>query len=413
MLRLPRPPAAADLRRFALVTFVDSTGTSMYLTGAVVFFVQALRLSPGFVGVGLTIAAAAGLTASLPAGRFADRVGPKRVMTACYLAEAVLFASFPFVAGRAEFLAVVTCIALAATGAGPAKRALLSDLAGQGSRVAASAYNRAVLNVGMGLGAAVAAGALAIGSRPAYDALMLGNAASFLVVVGLLRGIRVTREHRTAIEEPLEKPPRGRSPLLQPRLVAAALSCGALYLSASVLDVGLALEITDKTDVPHWMIAALLLLNTILAVALQVRASRGSESIEGAAKSNRRAGVALLGACVLFAITSHRAPLVASMLLVVAILALTAGELLSSAGSWGLSYGMAPAAQQGEYLAAFGLVSQGVQVAGPAMAAVVVGAGTVAWIALGVAFFAVGLTAPLVTAGTQEHGRLRPPARAK
>jgi hypothetical protein len=261
----------------------------------------------------------------------------------------------------------------------------------------------------MGLGAAVAASALAIGSRAAYDALMLGNAASFLAVVGLLRGIRVTRKHRTAIE----RSPPGRSPLLQARLVAAALSCGALYLSASVLDVGLALEITDKTDVPHWMIAALLLLNTVLAVALQVRASRGSESIEGAAKANRRAGVALLGACLLFALTGHRAPLVASVLLVAAIVALTAGELLSSAGSWGLSYGMAPAAQQGQYLAAFGVVSQGVQVAGPAMAAVVVGAGTVAWIVLGVAFFAVGLTAPLVTAGTQEDGHLRRPAGAK
>ena len=139
MMRLPRPPATADLRRFALMTFVDSTGTSMYLTGAVVFFVKALGLSPGFVGVGLTIAAAAGLTASLPAGRLADRVGPKRVMTACYLAQAVLFASFPFIAGRADFLAVVTCIALATAAAGPAKRVLLSDLAGQGSRVAASA----------------------------------------------------------------------------------------------------------------------------------------------------------------------------------------------------------------------------------------------------------------------------------
>jgi hypothetical protein len=412
MPRFPRLPATADLRRFALVTFVDAAGTSMYVTGAVVFFVKGLRLSPGFVGVGLTIAAAAGLTASLPAGRLADRVGPQQVMTACYLAEAVLFASFPFVAGRAEFLAAVTGIAMAAAGAGPAKRVLLSDLAVQGSRVAASAYNRAVLNVGMGLGAAVAAGALAIGSRPAYDALVLGNAASFLVMIGLLRGIRGPGEHRSAVEELVEKPPRGQSPLLAPRLVAAALSCGALYLSASVLDVGLALQITDKTAVPHWMIAALLLLNTVLAVALQVRASRGSESIEGAAKANRRAGVALLGACVLFALTSHRAPLVGSVLLVAAIIALTAGELLSSAGSWGLSYGMAPAAQQGEYLAAFGIISQGVQVAGPAMAALVVTAGPVAWVSLGVAFFAVGLTAPLVTAGTQEPGLLRGPAHA-
>src|SRR4051812_36120309 len=250
MPRLPRLPATADLRRFAVVTFVDSTGTSMYLTGAVVFFVKALRLSPGFVGVGLTIAAAAGLGASLPAGRLADRVGPRRVIVGCYLAEAALFAAFPFVRGRAEFLVVVTCIALASNAAGPARRVLLSDLAGQGSRVAASAYNRAVLNVGMGLGAALAGGALAVGSKAAYDALLLGNALSFLIAVELLRRIRVTRRDRANAAGAPDHATLARHPLVQPRLVAAALTCGALYLSASVLDVGLALQVTDKTSAP-------------------------------------------------------------------------------------------------------------------------------------------------------------------
>lgn len=378
-----------------MVTFVDATGTSMYLTGAVVFFVKALDLRPGFVGIGLTVAAAAGLAASLPAGRLADRIGPHRVLTACYLSEAALFALLPFIHGRGEFLAVVTCIALASTAAGPAKRGLLSDLAGEASRVAASAYNRAVLNVGMGLGAAIAGGALTMASRAAYDSLLLGNAASFLIVIALLKRIRLLA--RTAEGADTNNPaPSLRHPLIQPRLVAAAFSCGALYLSASVLDIGLALQITDKTDVPHWMIAALLLLNTILAVALQVRASRGSESIAGAASANRRAGIALVAACALFALSSHRPAPISAGLLVAALLALTAGELFSSAGSWGLSYGMAPRPRQTEYLASFGLISQGVQVAGPAIAAAVVDAGTVAWLALGIGFLIVGLATPLI-----------------
>jgi hypothetical protein len=397
MRLLPRPPATADLRRFAVVTFVDSIGTSMYLTGAVVFFVKALSLSPGFVGVGLTVAAAAGLSASLPAGRLADRVGPRGVITACYLAEAALFAVFPFVRGRVGFLVVVACIALASNAAGPAKRVLLATLSGQSSRVAASAYNRAVLNVGMGLGAALAGGALAISSRPAYDALLFGNALSFLIAVELVQRIRVASKPPVVEADQPDQAKVGRHPLVQPRLLAAAFSCGALYLSASVLDVGLALQVTQETATPHWIIAALLLLNTVLAVALQVRVSGGSESIAGAAIANRRAGVALLAACVLFALSSHRAPLIASGLLVAALVALTAGELLSSAGSWGLSYGMAPAARQGEYLASFGLISQGVQVAGPAIAAAAVDAGAIAWLALGVGFFVVGLATPLIT----------------
>lgn len=382
------------------MTFVDSTGTSMYLTGAVVFFVKVLHLDPGFVGVGLTVAAAAGLSASLPAGRLADRIGPRRVIVACYLAEAALFTAFPLVHGRVEYLAVVTLIALASSAAGPAKRVLLSDLAGHASRVVASAYNRAVLNVGMGLGAAIAGGMLAVGSRAACDALMFGNGMSFLIAVVLLRAIQSTPAHSAGAAHLSHQALSTRHALADPRLVLAAFSCGSLYLSASVLDVGLALQITDKTHVPHWMIAALLLLNTILAVALQVRASRGSESITGAAFANRRAGIALLAACGLFALSSHRSTLFASLVLAAALLLLTAGELLSSAGSWGLSYGMAPPERQGEYLASFNLISQGVQVAGPAIIALVVGAGALAWLALGVGFFLVGLVSPLITAST-------------
>ncbi|HVV76834.1 MAG TPA: MFS transporter [Mycobacteriales bacterium] len=394
-------PADRSLRRFALVTFVDSTGTSMYLTVAVVFFVKVLGLHARFVGLGLTVGAAAGLSASLPAGRLADRVGPHRVISACYLAEAALFAWLPFIHGEVEFVVVVTGIALAANGAGPAKRVLLSHLAGESSRVAASAYNRAVLNVGMGLGAAIAGGALAAGSHFAYDLLLIGNAASFVIAIAIVRTlpkppVRIAQSNGEALG-----PPRSRHPLIQRRLVAAAFTCGTLYLSASVLDVGLALQVTDKTTVPHWMIAALLLTNTVLAVALQVRTSRGSESISGAATANRRAGIALLAACALFALSGHRPTALAALLLLAALLALTAGELLSSAGSWGLSYGMAPADRQGEYLASFGLISQGVQVAGPALAALVVSTGTTAWLTLGITFLVAGLATPLITASAR------------
>ena len=49
---------------------------------------------------------------------------------------------------------------------------------------------------------------------------------------------------------------------------------------------------------------------------------------------------------------------VAVAVLTVATVLLTAGELFSSAGSWGLSYGLAPLDQQGKYLASFRFAEQ-------------------------------------------------------
>jgi Major Facilitator Superfamily len=382
-----------------LITLVDSIGLGLYTTGAVVFFVRSLHLRAEFVGTGLTVAAAVGLAASLPAGRLADRRDARQILVVLCAVQAALFAVFPFVQGRIEFLTVVTAVAFAESAARPVRRVLLSDLVSGGPRVVAAAYNRSVLNVGVSLGALLAAGALALDSRPAYDALLLGNAASFVGAGLLLARLRVDGRSRrpSPSSPPIGKASAARHPLGQPRFVAAALSCGILYLSASVLDVGLPLQVSERTNAPRWMIAALLLLNTAMAVTLQVRASAGSETISGAARANRLAGIALLGACVLFPVASHGSAVVAAAVLIAATVLLTAGELFSSAGSWGLSYGLAPLGHEGQYLASFGLASQAVQVAGPALAAAVVTAGLDAWLALGVVYLGAGLATPLIT----------------
>ena len=268
----------------------------MYMTGAIVFFVRSLRLSASFVGVGLTIAAAVGLGASIPAGRLADRHGAKRVLVALFAIQAVLFALFPRVESHAEFLIAVVFVSLASSASFPVRQALLSDLvAGGPGVVAAAAYNRSVLNAGMSVGALLAAGALAADSRPAYDALFLGNAASFVGAGILLSRLKVPSKSQpaSAATSGTAATPR-RHPLRQPRFVAAASTCGVLYLSASILDVALPLQVSQHTSAPRWMIAVLLLLNTVLAVTLQVRASGGSETVAGAARANRLAGIALL-----------------------------------------------------------------------------------------------------------------------
>ena len=369
----------------------------MYTTVEVVFFVRALHLSSGFVGGGLTVAALCGLGASLPAGRFADKYGAKPVLTTLFAIQAGLFALFPLVSSPAEFLAATIPIAMAACASYPVRQALLSDLVAGSPRVAAAAYNRTILNVGMSVGALIAAAALAADSRPAYDAILLGNALSFVGASALISRCKVAPKAQHSPETgPVEPLVPNRHPLREPRFVAAAVICGVLYLSASILDIGLPLQVSQHTSAPRWMISALLLLNTILAVTFQVRASAGSETIPGAARANRFAGIALLGACVFFAVSDNRPSAVAIVLLVVATILLTAGELFSSAGTWGLSYGLAPANQQGKYLASFGLLSELVQTIGPAIAVGVVNAGIAGWLSVGVIFLATGLAAPVI-----------------
>jgi MFS family permease len=369
----------------------------MYTTVSIIFFVQSVHVSAGFVGTGLTIAAAFGLIATLQGGRLADRKGAKPVLVVLFVVQAVLFALFPLISGRIEFLVAVICAAISASATLPTQQMFLSDLLGGAPRVAAAAYNRSVVNVGLGLGALLAALALAADSRPAFDAMLLGNALSFAIGAVVLGRLKAPgREKRPSGNTKATVAAPNRHPLRQPGFVAAAFICGVLYLSASVLDVALPLQVSRHTSAPRWIIAALLLLNTILAITLQVRASVGSETIPGAARANRLAGISLLAGCVLFALTTGHNPVIAVVMLVAATVMLTAGELFSSAGTWGMSYGLAPRDQQGKYLASFSLVSRTVRIAGPALAAIVVNDGDAWWIAAGLVFFVAGLAAPVV-----------------
>lgn len=385
-------PETGPLRAYAVVTLVDSIGLGLYTTGAVLFFTRILHLTPTFVGLGLTVAAVVGLAASVPAGRIADAYGHKRVLVTLYVAQAVLFALLPLVEDRGEFLAVVCGIAVAESGARPVRRAALSSLVTGEKRVHASAYNRAVLNVGVSLGALGAALALALGSRAAYDTLVLGNAISFL-----LAGVLFARLPIRGSTGP--RAPRGSGrPLRDPRFVAGALLCGILYASAGLLDVGLPLQVSRHTSAPRWVVGALLLINTTLAITLQVRASRGSNSVRGAARANRLAGLSLLAACIVLPLSTGPGPLIAIAILVGGIVLLTGGELFSSAGSWGMSYAQAPDDQHAEYLGAFTLVSQAGQVGGPALAALIVAHGLGGWLLAGAVFATAGLLSPIVAA---------------
>lgn len=110
--------------------------------------------------------------------------------------------------------------------------------------------------------------AIAIDSRPAYTALLVGNAATYLLAGTVVRRLPVT--------VPRERP-RDDSMLLAvrdvPFLVVTALT-GTMALQYVLLEIAVPLWVDRYTSAPRWTVALLYLLNTIACVLFQVRASR-------------------------------------------------------------------------------------------------------------------------------------------
>jgi len=391
-------------RRLAAAALVDALGTALFLTVSAVYLTRMVGLSATQVGLGISAAALVGLLTSVPLGVLGDRIGPGRLYVALQVGRAAGFAAYPLVGHRLvdhssvgafpQFLAVAATIEICDAALPALAQAVVGLGVDDDQRVTTLAKVRAVRNLGFGLGAAAATGALAAGTRGAFVTLLLLTATAAVGSALLLR-----RAGITALRTPA--PPTGTlaaAPAQLPRLVgdggylAAALLNGVLSVHMTLLFVGLPLWLTGHTRVPTPMIGALVVLNTVLAVTLQARFSAAAQGLAGAVGCLGRAGFALAGCAVLAGLTATTAVVpVAATLAVLAVILLSLGELWQSAGGWELSYLLAPPERRTTYLATFQLGTAVQLTAGPALLVALVLPHTFGWLGLAAVTSAAGL----------------------
>jgi hypothetical protein len=282
--------------------------------------------------------------------------------------------------------------AIADAGQRGAKGALIAGLAPVDQRVRTRAILRVATNIGMGVGMGLAGIVLAVDRREVYVIALLANAATYLVTAGLVRfGM-----------PPVPPVPRatGPSALTAVRdrrfLVFVALD-GVLTMHAALAQIGIPLWIATSTDAPRWLVSVLLVLNSVAVVLLQVRVARGTETLTGAARAGRRAGLLLAIACLVLAVTDTTSGTVTVALLIVAALVHVVGEMLQSAGGWGISFELAPPGAQGQYQGAYAMGRQLGDLAAPLLlTTVAISWGWPGWLLVAVIFLTAGLLIPPV-----------------
>ena len=345
---------------------IDAIGTGFMVPITVLYFTLDRGLSVVGVGAGLSVAGAVSILAPSLGGIATDRLGARPVAVGLFFVSAVAFVLYLPATRYWEFVAVVTLAEVADRMSRPAKNALVANVAEGPERMRLLAVQRALRNAGYGAGGAIAALALAVGTHGAYVALIAGNAVSWVIAGVLLTRLRVRAAGPE--EEAEEAAPIGFLDVLRDyRYVALALLNMVILLHASVLEVAMPLWVVRETSAPRAVAPILFTLNTALVVALQIVASRASDSIARARRAYGWAAGALVGMCALFAAAAHVQIAIALLFLVAAVVLLSLGEVLATAAEWGVSFGLAPAAARGRYLAVFATATATQTAFGPAL----------------------------------------------
>ncbi|MFB6514573.1 MFS transporter [Streptomyces virginiae] len=351
----------AGERSLLLGIGISSVGIGMYIPFSLVFFHHVTGLSLTVVGLVMTVTGLAGLAFMPLAGTAVDRFGAKRVNLVLYGIRALGFALYPFAGSLPAFAAVSLVTALADRSFGVVQQSLIGEVAQGSARDRLQASTRALQNAGMGAGALLVSGVLALWGTGGFTYTAWGNSLAFALaglLVGRVRAVRVGRPTAGAVG---------------PAGAAAAGSVGyrtvlrdrpflgltaANFLTALGYSALFPLSLSTWSAAPDSLTGAAFTVNTALCagigvlIAGHVRRS-GARRTRSAALGALLFAAAFVGQIVLGTLRPGRTATLVALLAIVVVY--TLGELVHSPSGGALSVSAAPDAVRGRYLATYQL----------------------------------------------------------
>lgn len=376
----PRRPL---LRRVYAAQLATALGDGAVLTTATLFFGVISGFGEAVVGIALGGGALIGLLLSVPIGILADRVGLARMAALLSLVAATAMVLFSIAQTPGTYIAGAICWGVAQSSLMPMRQALAASQVPLERRVRLRAILHTLLNIGMGLGAAWGAVAIALQLHSVFIGTFVANA-----VICVLTGIGYLTLHastRAAVAQlPAAESPAWRNG----RLLALTALTAMLQFVMPVLSVLLPIWVVTRTAAPEWLPAAALVMNMVIVVATQLRWATWVSTASRARISVFMAGGAALLGCIALGLAPVFAP---TVLTIVGVLLITVTEVCAGAAAWYQLTRLSPVGRQGEFQAVFATSTTLARIIGPAiLLPVVIGVGLPAWIVLGVVILFAG-----------------------
>lgn len=374
-------PVLAGNRRFVGATVIDAVGNGLIIVFTVVYFAKTTDVSIAGVGVAMTVARFLALPTALVVGPMIDRWTARRTAVVGNLVSTVGYVGFFFTDAAWSIVLVVFLVQVGHTTYWTSSGGLVVLAAPEHRRTRWFGFIQAIRNTGLGLGSALGAFVFAIGDVTGLYAIVLANAATFLLAAFLLAAWRPASAPEASDGAPgTETPPTAAGSyrtVLRDRRYVLLIGVNVTQVFAQMLlNVLLALYIVEALKRGAWLAGAMIVLATVQVALLQTVVTRWTENH----RPTRVIALAAVLTAVAFALLAllYVVPgwaVVAG--LVVAMIVFTCGEMVGFPAIDNLSVSLAPEGIRGRYLAVFQLSWTVGQVSAPALLTLLLAAGPV------------------------------------
>ena len=407
--RIAASVADPVLRILVIATLISRVGRGVFLTVTVLYFTLIVGLAPHEVAIVLGAASAAGVLSSLAGGWLADRVSARRLLVVLSALDGVGLICYVFADGFASALVIAVLVGAIEQAANSTRMAIIARAFDGERRVHARAVLRTVTNVAIAVGSGIGALALLAGTAEAYRWIIVG--AGVMYLLGLTQLVRLPASvdaPARSVSEPVttttgstdvaasaraeRRALRAHSPWRDPRYLALTALSAVFGMQFGVGEIGVPLWIANETAAPEVLVAAVLILNTVIVVLFQVPLSRGTHDLRKAGRVSAVAAWLMAAACFVYASATGLPTGFAIAVIVLAALAHAFAEVLSQAGGWGLSFELADPVRAGTYQGVFSMgYSVGAMAAPLVVTSTALTHGLAGWAILAAIFLASGL----------------------
>lgn len=182
-------PQVGRHRPFVSALAIDALGSGIWMPLSLLYFLRQTDLTLVQLGVAMTVANLVVMPLVPVVGGLVDRLGPKRVMQAGNLLQAASFAVYPFAHSLVAVGVVVGVSTFGRTMFWGSNGPMVTQIAPPGERELWFGFVQALRNAGYGVGGLLASIALTVDTDAAYTAVVLANAASYLLAFALMTGV--------------------------------------------------------------------------------------------------------------------------------------------------------------------------------------------------------------------------------